>query len=261
MPVCYLKQKHMINKQLITRRFSRAVESYNREAVAQKQIAYRMSDMLNHYLPRPCGRILEIGSGTGFLTRRLMETLHPEKLVLNDICQEMSACFTDLLGSGQATFLAGDAESLPFPKGQDLIVSCSALQWFVSPELFFERCNTLLKQKGYFAFTTFGRDNLKEVASVTGSGLHYRSLEELEEALRIHYEIVKAHEERICLTFGTPLEVLYHLKHTGVAAVRQQAWTKRDLQDFCDKYARLFSDGRSVTLTCHPIYIIAKKRQ
>ena len=91
MPVCYLKQKHMINKQLITRRFSRAVESYNREAVAQKQIAYRMSDMLNHYLPRPCGRILEIGSGTGFLTRRLMETLHPEKLVLNDICQEMSS--------------------------------------------------------------------------------------------------------------------------------------------------------------------------
>ena len=105
MPVCYLKQKRMINKQLITRRFSRAVESYNREAVAQKQIAYRMSDMLNHYLPRPCGRILEIGSGTGFLTRRLMETLHPEKLVLNDICQEMSSCFTDLLGSGQATFL------------------------------------------------------------------------------------------------------------------------------------------------------------
>ena len=57
MPVCYLKQKRMINKQLITRRFSRAVESYNREAVAQKQIAYRMCDMLNHYLPRPGGRI------------------------------------------------------------------------------------------------------------------------------------------------------------------------------------------------------------
>ena len=77
MPVCYLKQKHMINKQLITRRFSRAVESYNREAVAQKQIAYRMSDMLNHYLPRPCGRILEIGSGTGFLTRRSVSYTHP----------------------------------------------------------------------------------------------------------------------------------------------------------------------------------------
>ena len=39
MPVCYLKQKRMINKQLITRRFSRAVESYNREAVSAQPSA------------------------------------------------------------------------------------------------------------------------------------------------------------------------------------------------------------------------------
>lgn len=251
----------MINKQLITRRFSRAVESYNREAVVQKQIAHRMSDMLNRYLPRPCNRVLEIGSGTGFLTRRLMDTLQPEKLVLNDICQEMSTCFTDLLGSGRATFLPGDAERLSFPQGQDLIVSCSALQWFVSPEQFFERCNALLKQKGYFAFTTFGCDNLQEITRVTGSGLHYRTLEELEQILNLHYEIVSASEERICMTFDTPLKVLYHLKHTGVTAVQQQAWTKGDLQAFCDKYAELFSNGDSVTLTYHPIYIIAKKKQ
>lgn len=249
----------MINKQLITRRFSRAVESYNREAVVQKRIAHRMSDMLNHYLPRPCHRVLEIGSGTGFLTRRLINTLHPEQLVLNDICREMSTCFADLLGSGRATFLAGDAERLAFPQGQDLIVSCSALQWFVSPEQFFERCNALLKQRGYFAFSTFGKDNLKEVASVTGAGLHYRTLEELKQALTSHYEIVSAGEERICLTFDTPLRVLYHLKYTGVTAVQQQAWTKGDLQAFCEKYARLFGKGDSVTLTYHPIYIVAKK--
>ena len=116
MPVCYLKQKRMINKQLITRRFSRAVESYNREAVAQKQIAYRMSDMLNHYLPRPCGRILEIGSGTGFLTRRLMETLHPEKLVLNDICQEMSSLSPICWEAGRLPFWQGMPSPFLFQK-------------------------------------------------------------------------------------------------------------------------------------------------
>lgn len=250
----------VINKPLIARRFARAVESYNHEAVAQRQIAHRMCDMLSCYLPPFCPHILEIGSGTGFLTRKIVETLRPEKLVLNDICQDMSACFSDLLDE-HVTFLSGDAERLSFPKGQDLIVSCSVLQWFVDPERFFERCNALLKQKGYFAFTTFGAENLKEVSTVTGVGLQYRTLEELEQALSVHYEIITSTEEHICLTFDTPLQVLYHLKQTGVTALRRQAWTKRDLHDFCDKYTRLFGEGESVTLTYHPIYIIARKKE
>lgn len=118
----------MINKQLITRRFSRAIESYNREATAQKQIAGRLNDMLAHYLPARPRHVLEIGSGTGFLTRPLLRTFHPEKLILNDICHEMSTCFADLLSDRQVTFIPGDAEQLSFPSGQDLIVSCSALQ-------------------------------------------------------------------------------------------------------------------------------------
>lgn len=250
----------MINKQLITRRFSRAVESYNREAVAQKQIAYHMNDMLAHYLPVRPKHVLEIGTGTGFLTRRLVETLQPERLVLNDICQDMQTCFADLLTNNGVTFLPGDAESLPLPSGQDLIVSCSVLQWFVSPEQFFKRCNALLSRRGYFAFSTFGKENLKEITTLTGDGLPYRSLEELKQALAVHYDIVSAREEHISLTFDTPLKVLYHLKHTGVTAIRQQTWTKRDLKAFCDRYARLFGWGDSVTLTYHPIYIIAQKK-
>mgnify|MGYP002224288874 CR=1 FL=1 len=128
--------KEYVNKQLITRRFSRAIESYNREATAQKQIAGRLNDMLAHYLPARPRHVLEIGSGTGFLTRPLLRTFHPEKLILNDICHEMSTCFADLLSDRQVTFIPGDAEQLSFPSGQDLIVSCSALQWFVSPEQF-----------------------------------------------------------------------------------------------------------------------------
>lgn len=250
----------MINKQLVSRRFSRAIESYNREAVAQKQIARRMGDMLGRYLPRPCNKVLEIGSGTGFLTRCLVDTLHPGQLILNDICQDMSTCFSDLLAGRRAVFWAGDAECLPFPAGQDLIVSCSAFQWFVRPEEFFERCSALLAHHGYMAFSTFGKENLKEVTAVTGTGLAYRSLEEWRQMLDLHYEIVTAGEERITMTFETPLQVLYHLKHTGVTAVGQQAWTKKDLRDFCEKYARLFGNGEAVTLTYHPIYIIAKKK-
>ncbi len=248
-----------INKSLISHRFARVVDTYNREAVAQKRIAERMGGLLARHLPHPCSKVLEIGCGTGFLTRELSEILHPDRLVLNDLCREMGACFTDLTSGGQTVFLPGDAERLSFPPEQNLIVSCSALQWFVSPERFFARCHPLLCREGYFAFTTFGRDNLKEVISVTGTGLRYRTLSELEEALQTHYKIVVATEERIILSFNTPLEILYHLKNTGVTALRQQAWTKSDLRAFCEAYPRTPGQVETVELTYHPIYFIAKK--
>ena len=108
----------MINKQLITRRFSRAIESYNREATAQKQIAGRLNDMLAHYLPARPRHVLEIGSGTGFLTRPLLCTFHPEKLILNDICHEMSTCFADLLSDRQVTLSPEMQSSCLFLRGK-----------------------------------------------------------------------------------------------------------------------------------------------
>lgn len=250
----------MMDKELIVRRFSRAVESYNREAVVQKQIACRMAEKLERRVPCSCDRVLEIGSGTGFLTRRLVDLFHPRTLILNDICSDMSRCVSDLLQGGQASFICGDAERISFPKELDLIASCSVLQWFSSPGRFFERCHVWLAEQGCLAFTTFGKNNLKEVTAVTGGGLEYCTMDELKALLCSRYEIMEAEEEQIRLTFHTPLDVLYHLKHTGVTALRQQTWTKGDLQHFCDQYVHLFGVNGQVPLTYHPVYILAKKR-
>jgi malonyl-CoA O-methyltransferase len=252
----------MIDKQLITRRFARAIDSYNREAVAQRRIAHRMSGLLEQRVPTPCSRVLEIGGGTGFLTRHLVERIHPEVLIVNDICHEMEVCYEDLIRNRQAVFCGGDAERIQFPAGQDLIVSCSALQWFVNPADFFVRCHSLLSPDGYVAFSTFGRDNLREVTALTGAGLPYRTLQEWQALLSPHYQVVEASEEHIPLTFATPVEVLYHLKHTGVTAVQPaKAWTRGDIDAFARAYQQRFSqqDG-TVTLTYHPLYIIAKKK-
>lgn len=40
----------------------------------------------------------------------------------------------------------------------------------------------------------------------------------------------------------------------------QQQWTRRDLQLFCERYMQEFTQGTSVSLTYHPIYIIAKRK-
>lgn len=267
-----------MNKTLIAERFSKAVTTYTREASVQKQIADKMIDLLQNHISAPCPKVIEFGCGTGIYSRMLLQTLRPEELLLNDLCPEMQTCCEDILKEKRVSFLPGDAERISFPNESTLITSCSALQWFESPESFFQRCSNLLHSQGYFAFSTFGKENMKEIRELTGNGLPYRSREELEAALSTHFNILHSEEEILSLSFENPMKVLYHLKQTGVNGLSAQStdlinhnynsspkvWTRRDLHQFCENYTRQFTQDTSVpvvSLTYHPIYIIAKKKK
>ena len=249
-----------MNKALIAERFSKAIGTYAQKADIQQQIAEKMTCLLQQHLPAtPFNKVVEFGCGTGNYSRLLYHTLQPKQFFLNDLCNGMQACCHDLLDQG-AIFLTGDAETLDFPEDTELLTSCSTLQWFERPENFFHRCHNRLSRNGYLAITTFGQENMKEIRSVTGQGLPYRSLSELEAALTPHYDLIHSEEERLHRSFPSPLQVLYHLKETGVTGTGKQHWTRRELNRFCEEYIRLFGDNQSVPLTYHPIYIIAKKR-
>ena len=151
-----------MNKQLIAERFSKAIHTYSQEACVQRQIADKMTRLLTEHLTAPCPKVIEFGCGTGVYSRLLLKALQPDELLLNDLCPEMEQCCSDLLKEKQISFLPGDAETVSFPGQRSLITSCSALQWFESPRRFFERCHSLLQQQGYFAFSTFGEENMKD---------------------------------------------------------------------------------------------------
>ena len=250
-----------MNKDLIAERFSKAIGTYAQKASVQQQIAEKMIGLLQQHPPAsPPDKVVEFGCGTGNYSRLLYRTLQPKQLFLNDLCNGMQACCHDLLERG-AVFLTGDAETLDFPEDTALMTSCSALQWFENPEEFLVRCRHRLSRNGYLAFTTFGQENLKEIRSITGQGLPYRSLPQLEAALAPHYDLVHTEEERLPRRFSSPLQVLYHLKETGVTGTGKHHWTRRELARFCEEYTRLSDDNHSVPLTYHPIYIIAKKKE
>jgi len=255
------KESKIGHSQLIIRRFSKAAASYEKEATVQRRIATTMTDLLKTYLP-PLNiqSILEIGCGTGIFSRMLVQAFTPSQMFLNDLCPEMENNLQDILNRN-VKFQSGDAEKYSFQGTYNLITSCSALQWFKDPEAFFTKSHSLLDTNGILAFSTFGKENLREITSITGQGLSYLSIQEITGMLSENYEIIHTSEEYISKTFHAPMEVLYHLKRTGVTGLKQQQWTKEHLRCFCSEYNRLFNNDGALPLTYHPIYIIVKKRE
>ena len=250
-----------MNKTLITERFTKAIGTYTQEATAQKLIANHMMGLMKRHLhqfwPK---RVVEFGCGTGNYSHLLHQHYYPQEMLLNDICGEVRHACNELLQKG-VKFEQGDAERLHFPEECDLITSCSTLQWFEDPNGFFERCSRYLSPNGYLAFSTFGLNNMEEIRQTTGQGLPYRTLEELAKGLQPYYDIIHTEEQRLVYHFDHPLSVLRHLKQTGVTGISSQQWTRGKLNTFCDDYKDRYNTTQGVSLTYHPIYIIAKKKQ
>lgn len=248
-----------MNKELIIKRFSKAMKSYDEEAYVQHQIARELCQQLLIHSVTTYPTITEIGCGTGYYTRQLLKNYPEAQYKLNDICPSMVDCLEPLLNEN-VTFQAGDAEQLILPEQQSLITSSSVFQWFERLAPFLKRCALALQPEGILAFSTFGPRNMHEITALTQMTLPYYSLDEIVQMLSVDYDIIYTRQDELGFHFEDAMQVLYHLKYTGVSAVAAQPWSRGKLRDFCHQYEQLFGEEKGVKLTYHPLYIIAKKK-
>jgi len=255
----------MIDKKIISQRFTKALLSYDTEAIVQKKIIEKLIDYIKQEKLQNINKILEIGCGTGLLSKKIINLFAPDTIYLNDICQEIDVCFKDYLtnnssSSNSIKFLLGDAEQIIFPNNIDLLISSSTVQWFEDFENFIKKTTFALNKNKYLVFSTFGEDNLKEIKYITGRGLKYYSKENIEHIVSKYYKIRLIQEELNVLFFNSPKEVLLHLKKTGVAAIQNNTfWNKNNLDMFTKSYIENFKHENKIMLTYHPIYVIAEK--
>lgn len=241
--------------------FTRALPTYDREARAQRLICERLASFLPDEVAAGCRRVLEIGCGTGALTRLLRPYCPTAEYVANDLCESCRPAIERLFPDAPVWFLAGDAERVAFPGRFNLVVSASAFQWMSDLSSFFCKLAALMKPGGTLLFNTFLPDNLFEIRTLTGKGLDYPNATELGAWLSSDFEVKRCEGETIRLAFASPVEVLHHLKATGVTATGNHLWTKGRLEQFCKQYIEQFStsDG-NVMLTYRPLYFVAIKR-
>lgn len=250
----------MIDKTEIEFRFRRSLESYEEHATVQKLIVQRLLSLVREYVSG-ASRTLEIGCGTGFLSEKINSLWEGNQLFLNDLVDQMCSKAITRCQLPLSHGLAGDIETIELSGKFDLMVSASTFQWLAHPGLTFAKLATHLETQGALIFSTFGKDNFKELKAITGKGLEYCSAEELKKMLETHFKILHTEEQIHILKFGDPLEILRHIKNTGVNATPQASvWTPRHLREFTDAYnARFLSDGQC-PLTYHPIYMVCRKK-
>lgn len=252
------------DKQIVKRCFGRNIETYNNHAVIQQQIASRLTDLLLDNGINQFERVLEVGCGTGFLTREVLRDFSVKEFWINDLVDSVEEEIKDVVsgfGFENYQFIPGDAEVIPLPEKIDAVLTSSCVQWFHHFEGFVSKVSDALLQNGIMAFSTFGEENYKEIKTILNIGLEYKTLAEYEKIISRQFEVIHAEEWVRQELFSCPASVLKHMKQTGVNGLNNSYFGKEQLRKFDESYRQLFTqaDG-SVCLTYHPIIVIAKKK-
>jgi malonyl-ACP O-methyltransferase BioC len=250
-----------MNSNLIRCKFGKSITTYDDSAYAQKEIVGKLAALISALYPSVPRTILEIGCGTGLLTKNILPLFADAYYYLNDVNEKVEMLMPTLFPANNFTFIGGDAQRVDFPRGIDLLVSSSTLHWFDSLSVFAQKAHQSLSHGGYMFLSTFGKNNLKEIRKLTGTGLEYSSLEALRVLFSSGFEILHLSEEEIPVSFKSSTEILSHLRRTGVNANCSGIMrTQSGLRSFCSNYDKMFSDGTKVILTYNPIYLVLKKK-
>ena len=236
-----------MNKELIKNRFQKNLKTYDKNASVQKKMADKLLKMLNR---KNFDNVLEIGCGTGILTKSAISNLVYEKYTAIDIvnCEKYIKEISENIN-----FIEQDAED--YIKNNnvkyDLILSNAALQWVNNFPDFIHLLVSNLNPNGILLFTTFGTENFREISFALDKSLKYYSLSQLKDMFSEYQPLIE--EEIRILAFKTPKDVLKHISLTGVNAIEQAFWTKSKLREFENIFNNISSN--SPTLTYNPIYI------
>ena len=240
----------MPNKEIVRNSFSRSHSTYHNAAIVQSVMA---TELVREIAKYQCqfNRVLELGVGTGLLTDQLTSQVKIETLFCNDLMDASNFVKRD------CQFIVGDAEKVDYPDHLDLITSNAVVQWFDDLPRFLKKSANHLNKGGLIAFTTFGPNNFKELRQVTGQGLDYFSLPQLEKLLLSDYDLVFSFETEQVLKFKNIKGLLNHLKETGVNGLNGKALSKSLYRQLIQNYS---TENGFLNLTYHPITLIAKKK-
>lgn len=144
--------------------FERASAGYDGAAGLQAEVGAQLLARLTE-LPRRPRVVLDLGAGTGRLTRELQRHYPGALVVALDLALGMLRCAQHHQRRWRRfARVCADAQRLPLAGGSvDLVFSNLMLQWCVPPEAALAEVRRVLRPDGLFLFSTFGAQTLQEL--------------------------------------------------------------------------------------------------
>lgn len=196
--------------------FDKHFDKYNDYSIIQKRVAENLNNLIikNGIYDNKIQSIFEIGCGTGLFTRNYIKNnKNLENLILNDKF-DVKNFLKDIKYD---TLILEDVEKLEMPK-VDLILSSSVFQWIDDLENLIKKIS---ESSNRLCFSTYVTGNLIEIKEHFGVTLNYLSKEDIEKYLKKYFGKVNSYSETIKIDFESSIDVLRHLKYTGVTGLQK----------------------------------------
>lgn len=241
-------------KTTLQKTFSKAQNTYNKEAIIQNIMQDILLEFLNkHQKNSYFQNILELGCGRGGFSEKISKKLTYDNFVALDLID-----FSQSFLGKNIEFLQFDIENLEMIKNIyqnitfDLITSNAALQWTNQFKLL-PKFSQLAHKNSLLLLGIFGKHNLWEMREFLGNGLEYLDTFNYKTLLQQEWEILECFSTSHTLHFHHPLEVFRHLKNTGVNVYSTSlTLTKTHLKSYEERFEN--------NLTYEPLYIFAQKK-
>jgi len=200
--------------------FNKASSQYDEHAFLQKEIASRLDAKLE-VISGKSNVILDLGSGTGLLSKQLSKRFPESQLVCLDFAHQSLA--HNLANSK----ICADANHLPLTDNSvDMVISSLMMQWCPDLKQLFSEIHRVLKNDGLILFSTFGPDTLKELKkswSVVDNETHVNTFTDMhdigDQMLGAGFQSPVMEMEKLTLTYQTVTDLLRDLKVIGAQTV------------------------------------------
>jgi len=263
------------NVNLLKNDFSKHADSYNKYAKLQKIVADELSieakeKILENYSKSQSKILLDVGSGTGFVSQNLTAVSFSNENNINIIQSDLSEKMCNI-SSEYSPSVNSDMHKLAFADDSiDIFTSSLAVQWSNNHKAIFSEIDRILKPKGIFIISSFGNETLCELKKtfeeVDGNTDRINSFynynqQYIERNIPNKYN-ANIEKKNYILEYNNVIELMKEMKNIGAnnkTYSRNKAITKSDLKRINEYYNENFSNNNGkVTATWEVVYLTSE---